>query len=327
MGSVTLVQVDSGMVDGAMNDSCFDVVVLSWNRVEETLAAIRSSLAQAGVPITVYVVDQASEADQLEVLRRGTRGLANVHVHYLDRNVGVPAGRNIGAKLGRSEYILFLDNDAELEGEGVCGRLLQRFVEEPSLAVASLLAMNWFTGGLDETSWNHARPIGDWAFQSFFTTRFTGGGFAIRRKDFEAQGGFDPILRFMEEEKDLGYRLIEAGRLILHDPQVRILHKISPERRVGWSSGRTFYLCRNILYCEYKFASSLTGLARATLNVLRIARRKGSTMEGVKGVVAGHLLGLHLAVARRRDMVPLSRKTRDYIDEHETKFYAAAVDS
>ena len=47
-----------------------DVVILSLDRAEETIAAIRSALAQTGVSRHVFIVDQGSQPENLASARR-----------------------------------------------------------------------------------------------------------------------------------------------------------------------------------------------------------------------------------------------------------------
>src|SRR6186713_3033530 len=97
-----------------MSDSAqVDVIVLSWNRVEDTMAAIRSAAKQVGVVMRILIVDQGSDSDNVCRLEEFLRQVPCAELKKLRRNVGVAGGRNIASAMGRAPYIVALDSDAE----------------------------------------------------------------------------------------------------------------------------------------------------------------------------------------------------------------------
>jgi GT2 family glycosyltransferase len=90
-----------------------DVVILALDRAEDTVAAINSALAQTGVTRHVFVVDQGSHPDNLQMVAAAVADSRDVSLVVLDRNYGVAGGRNRGTALGHGRVIVGLDNDAE----------------------------------------------------------------------------------------------------------------------------------------------------------------------------------------------------------------------
>jgi mycofactocin glycosyltransferase len=136
--------------------------------------------------------------------------------------------RNRGAAAGRAEWIVFLDTDVEPADD-----LLDRYLEPPPGARVGLLA-----GGLvDEpvqdgvpqpaaARWSAARmPMSQ-------DTTFAHGRFgfaqtancAVRRRAFEAVGGFREELR-AGEDADLCYRLSAAGYAIERREAASAVHR------------------------------------------------------------------------------------------------------
>jgi GT2 family glycosyltransferase len=76
-----------------------DVVILSFDRPEETLAAIYSAFAQTGVSRHVFIVDQGSRPENLARLAAVVAGRQNATLVALDHNHGVAGGRNRGSAL------------------------------------------------------------------------------------------------------------------------------------------------------------------------------------------------------------------------------------
>ncbi len=233
-----------------------DVIILSWNRTDDTIAAITSAVEQRGDK-QVLVVDQGSEIQNVEKLERFVRGLREVKLKKLGQNSGVPGGRNIAAAMGNGDYVIALDSDAVFADRDSLARAVDHLDSHPDLCAIGFRIQNFFTGRNDDTSWDYPGRDPD---KGFRTTRFIGAGHAIRRKVFEAVGGYDARLFFCLEEVDLCYRMLNAGYRVEYFPDVTILHKISPEHRIFWDKGRYFYTVRNTLYTSYKFGVPLSHL-------------------------------------------------------------------
>lgn len=238
-----------------------DVIILSWNRVDDTIAAIRSAAIQSGVTKRILVVDQGSDYENLRKLEDFLRDQADIELKKLGHNVGVAAGRNIATAMGDAPYVVALDSDAEFADEDVLRRVLGHFESDPHMCAMGFRILNFFTGENDHTSWDY--PGADDPRRRFSTTRFIGAGHAIRRSVFESVGGYDERLFFCGEEVDLCYRMLNAGYHITYMPDVAIRHKVSPEHRVYWNRGRYYYTVRNNLYTSYKFGTSLPRLLLA----------------------------------------------------------------
>jgi GT2 family glycosyltransferase len=229
-----------------------DVVILSFERAQDTIAAIGSALEQHGVRVTVLVVDQGSSIGTLRKLRAAFRRDARVRLHELGYNAGCAGGRNIGTRLATAEIVVGLDNDATFESPEALKTVCARFAADPSLGALGFRILNASTNELDLLTWGYPRAQLPMAHRPFYTARFVGAGHAYRKVAFDAAGGYDETLFIYMEEPDLCFRLVNLGYRILYEPAVTILHKISPEQRVDWSENRYYLFTRNRLYTEYK---------------------------------------------------------------------------
>lgn len=257
-----------------------DVIILSWNRVDDTLAAIRSAAAQIGVAKRIYVVDQGSEPENLARLEALVDSLPEVELKKLGRNVGVAAGRNIATAMGRAPCIVALDSDAEFADDYTLMRAVANMQVQVRLCAGGFHILNHFTGRNDETSWDY--PARFHPDERFDTTRFIGAGHIIRRSVFEAVGGYDERLFFCGEELDLCYRMLNTGHRIAYLPDVVIRHKVSPEHRVFWGRGRFYYTVRNNLYTTRKFGASSLRLGVAAAAFLVKGLRNGIAREALR---------------------------------------------
>ena len=91
------------------------------------MAAIESALRQHGISRRVIIIDQGSRPENVARIAAALEGRTDALLRPLGRNVGVAAGRNLGATLGHGRIIVSLDNDAVFATDdtvaGLCAAL------------------------------------------------------------------------------------------------------------------------------------------------------------------------------------------------------------
>jgi GT2 family glycosyltransferase len=299
-----------------MSEPRVDVIILSWNRVEDTLAALESARDQAGVDHRIWIVDQGSEPAQRARLAAAVATTPIAHLTELDRNIGVPGGRNLAASLGTAPYIVALDSDAIFADEHVLARAAQRMDEERELCAIAFAITNYFTRETDWSSWDY--PTHNSPDVEFDTTRFVGAGHIIRRSTFAAVGGYDARLMFSGEELDLSYRMLNTGQRVKYVPSLAVLHKVARERRVFWERGRYYLSVRNTLYTLYKFNTPALRVLVALVAFCVRGLRNHLIKDAVRGALAS--IPMCIAFARSQDnkgSYKLTAETWHYIHQHE----------
>jgi GT2 family glycosyltransferase len=88
-------------------------VLLSWNRARRTEAALASLRRFARLPCHLLVIDNNSAAPARDAVRQSCRA-HGAELVELDRNLGCAGGRQLAVERATTEYVLFLDNDAEI---------------------------------------------------------------------------------------------------------------------------------------------------------------------------------------------------------------------
>ncbi len=259
-----------------------DVIILSWNRVDDTLAAIDSALRQRDVGVNVQVVDQGTEPEGLRRLRAQVQSDRRIHLVELGHNIGVAGGRNRATAMGSSPIVVALDSDAVFAHDRVLHRVVREFHAREELGAMAFRITNYFTRENDATSWDY--PANCSPSNRFACSRFVGAGHAVRRALFESLGGYDRDLFFCGEELDLCYRILNCGYTIEYVPEAEILHKVSPEHRVFWNRGRYFFTVRNNLYTSYKFGVPLPRLLVAAGAFIVKGGFNGVGGEALRGV-------------------------------------------
>ncbi len=302
------------------DDVQVDVIILSWNRTADTIAAINSALEQEGVIRSILVVDQGSTPACIRAIRLAIAGQPDVKFRELGRNVGVASGRNIATRMGHAPYIVALDNDAIFPDKATLARAVRRFEADPKLGAVAFRILNYFTGTDDTMCWDYPPSLRDKADQEFQVTRFVGAGYAMRRDAYNLSEGYDDALFFVGEERDICYRILNQGYRISYIPDLTVLHKVDPEARVRWDGGRYYYTIRNTLYIEYKYRTTWPYLLRSAGALALRGFANGIPGQTLRGLRDAARMGFKHGRRWRHDrQIRISNPTLDYIRSCERR--------
>jgi len=289
-----------------------DVIILALDRTEATVAAIRSALNQTGVTRYVIVVDQGSRPDALVCLASAVHARADATLVAVDRNYGVPGGRNIGSALGCGRLIAGLDNDAEFATPDTLARLVTGFDADPELAAIGCRIVVDGSGEDDLSSWGYPPALLAHSQETFEAATFVGAGHAIRRAAWKDVGGYDARLFFCWEEYDFCLRAIARYWRVRYRGDIVIRHKVSSEHRVTWSGDRWFHFVRNRIYIGRKNGESWLALAPRIAGYCVKAARNGRLRDTPRAVWAA------FRMAQGVSPTPLHQSARDYLQRTET---------
>lgn len=179
------------------------IVTVSYN----SLHVLPRMLGSVPEGATVVVVDNASDdRSALAALCRshGARLIVNPH------NLGFGVACNRGAEGATTEFLLFLNPDAALMAD----TLDQLVAAAERYPLAS--AMNPRIVGYDGSAFfkrkSYLMPRSEWMPRGWpesdrEVSVLSGAAFFVRRRDFEAVGGFDPKIFLFHEDDDLALRL------------------------------------------------------------------------------------------------------------------------
>ncbi|HBK07077.1 MAG TPA: glycosyl transferase [Acetobacteraceae bacterium] len=237
-----------------------DIVILSLERTDETIAAIASACAQTAVSFHIFVLDQGSCSTSLARLACAIKENPKVSLFVSGSNLGVAGGRNVISNMGHGRVIVALDNDAEFADTLTVARMVAALDAEPRLGAIGCRIVRYADGRDDRSSWGYPDALMPSAGACFDTVTFVGAGHSIRRDTWQQAGGYDPRLFFCWEEYDFCLRAIAHGWQVRYRGDIVIRHKVCGEQRVGWSANRWFYHVRNRLYIERKLGRSWVSL-------------------------------------------------------------------
>jgi GT2 family glycosyltransferase len=297
-----------------------DIIILEWNRPDATIDAIRSALEQTGIERKIWVVDQGSEpANRAKLAAFCDRWPDLVHVHWLDRNVGVAAGRNFATHLGSAPYVVSLDNDATFSDNSCVARAVAYLEEQPRLAAAAFSIVDADSGS-EAPYWDYPADYLNSPVQSFEVTRFLGGGHALRRAAFEQVGGYDERLFFGGEERDVAWRMLNRGYRLRMFRDLTVVHRSTRTSKVAWSDRRYYFMVRNALYINHKFGDGALGFMRGAVSFGLRGIRNRLGLAALRGIGAGLSMSLRFSLSDEdRGDYRLSSEVRRYIAETDLK--------
>lgn len=117
-----------------MNDlSSVSIIILNYNGGDYLHPAVRSAVEYGGVGANIVVVDNASTDESLNSI---VEKFPLVKIIQNKNNVGFSKGNNLGAMGLDTEYVVLLNNDAELKVD--ISPMIKKMSEDASIGVASL---------------------------------------------------------------------------------------------------------------------------------------------------------------------------------------------
>ncbi|MCL4526372.1 MAG: glycosyltransferase [Gammaproteobacteria bacterium] len=198
------------------------IILLNWNSAADTLRCLRALTLLRGVQARVMVVDNGSEAADLERLRSGIArwGLA-VDLVETGENLGFGGGCNIGMRraLARgAEFVWLLNNDAVPHPDALQAMLRVMEGDAQIGAVGSVIydlerperVQTW--GGGRVWRWAGVARHRRWPIAARRLDYLTAASILLRREALERTGLFDDDTFFMYwEDADLCFRLRAQG--------------------------------------------------------------------------------------------------------------------
>ncbi len=218
-------------------------VIIPTFRRSAILGATLNALAEdarawgGGAVQLIVVCDGEDEGTRSLAKNYNAAGL-DLHWIFHEENLGLPAARNSGAVRASGDFLLFLDDDAEAapgllddhvsshraaerEEEGfryvACGRIVESAPVRQSSRTGQFLEESWiFTLARYDRAMRTAES--DPNLADALEICCFGLNCSMRRELFAATGGFNPILRSMDEELEYGVRLYMQGVRFLSTP-------------------------------------------------------------------------------------------------------------
>ena len=237
-----------------------------------------TSLLQVTYPrIEIIVVDNASPTDNPDII---TQQFPQVKLIKSQENLGFAGGNNLGIAQAMGEYLLFLNNDTEVD-PGFIEPLVQSFQQNSTAGIASPKIIYYgtnkviqYAGSLGINSWtgrsitigNLEQDHGQYN-SSQLTQLADGAAMMVPRKVIDIVGLMPEVYFLYYEELDWCESIKRAGYTCHYVANSTIYHKESVS--IGKSSVlKTYYMNRNrLLFIRRNF----NGWARWTSTFIFLA--------------------------------------------------------
>lgn len=240
-----------------------DIVIVTYNQYPYTERCLASLLDDGYENQRIILVDNASKQESYEAFWLKHHEQSNVVFLRSEENLGFGGGCNLGLREARDGYILFLNNDTEVQagwlkvlvtymekhpGVGAVQPKImalqnRRFFEYAGAAGGFMDVFGYpFTRGrifftVEEDTGQYDTPIElVWC---------SGTAMMTSKKVLDKIGEFDPIFFMYGEEADLCWRIHHAGYELHFVPESVVYHKGMATMSLQKSWRKIYYLHRN----------------------------------------------------------------------------------
>lgn len=285
------------------------VILLTWNRKDDLLRAIKSVYMQSYPKIEIVVVDSNSTDGTKDVVLAAFPDIRYVRLPY---NLGVIGGRNIGLANATGDIIFLLDDDAELTNPDAFQHVTSRFAAEPELAII------FFRYVLEDNSnWGWAFPFlpdMDTINSETYAHTFVGCAHCIRRTWLDRVGYLKQSFFREGEEADFGLRILAASGRILYYPTIIVRHHLNPNQRI-YSDHQAYKMA-------HRSENELVYLAWPDALIGTLWRLSWSMQKSVReGWLSGYFVGLW----RLAKALPRIQHSRQPLDCNTMRLYRTLI--
>ncbi|OIQ67754.1 N-acetylglucosaminyl-diphospho-decaprenol L-rhamnosyltransferase [mine drainage metagenome] len=266
-----------------------------------SMGVVPAMLASLPAETPVVIVDNASSD------RPALEAAASAHGARLIRNEenrGFGVACNQGAAVADTEFLLFLNPDAALTPKalealvGAAAQYPDAVVMNPRIEEADGSA--YFKRSsvlLPRAAWLKR----GWPERDCEVPVLSGAALFVRREDFEAIGGFDPLIFLYHEDDDLSLRLkVGRGRLMfIREAAVRHQGGRSSARSPEVAKLKAWHMGRSRIYAARKHGQNFaatraigSALIQIVSPLVLLSPRKRAKQVGfMLGVVSGAQIG------------------------------------
>lgn len=238
------------------------VITINYNQSNVTLDLIASLELCTFQDFEIIVIDNASPSDRPELI---TEKYPDVNLIKSEKNLGFAGGNNLGINEAKGEYLLFINNDVEVERDffeplvqeldddesvGIVSPKIYFYEKKRTIQYAGCTEINPFT---TRSSFLGYKKIDDGTFDKTITTHYAhGAGMMVRREAIEKAGVMPELYFLYYEELDWCNRIKEqrysikcVPKSIIHHKESMSVGKSNPMKTYFQTRNRVIYIRRN----------------------------------------------------------------------------------
>lgn len=212
------------------------IIIVTWNTASTTIKCIQSIKKHlVGFNYEIIVVDNASTDDTVSKLNKES----GVVVVKNKSNIGFGIGNNIGARIAKGEFLLFLNSDMEIIDDKLIemlkyistnsdiGIIAPKFLnieltEQGSVFPPQSLYNAFKEFWLGQRAYSKYVPQSNQPIEVFSVS---GGAIMIKRSLFEKAGCWDKRYFMYFEDLELCRQIRKLGFKIFYYPECRVVHR------------------------------------------------------------------------------------------------------
>lgn len=231
------------------NKNMISLLIISFGRYQEVLETFACVNKYHGKKIELLFLDNNPARELETALSSIVENNSSILFSYFHtgENLGVAEGRNFLIEKAQGDILITLDDDIEIEDIIL---LIQKVADymanNAKVGALAFNIKNYFT----RKALSHEIPHGNKKLdfsQNLLTYYFIGAGHAIRKEVYQKAGFYPKDLGlYGGEERDLSFRILEAGYQILYASDIVIYHKVSLNGRM-MRKKENFFRYRNQL--------------------------------------------------------------------------------
>ena len=247
------------------------IILVNYNGKQYNEACIDSILAgQSSCDKSIIVVDNASQDDSMELLRKRYNNDARIELIALEDNYGFSYANNVGIRRAIEEgadYVLLLNNDTEIDVDMLarleeCAQRHPDSMIVPKIYYSDRRDVIWSAGGkvsplIRKVSHIGVDQVDRGQFEEEAEIAFaTGCALLIPKGVIEQAGLLDEDFFLYYEDTEYSFRLTGMGIPIYYCPKAVMYHKVGASTKGADSPLCAYYIARNWLLCNRKHLGS-----------------------------------------------------------------------
>ena len=238
-----------------MDEPKVSIAIVNYNG-KNLLESLLKSISKLNYKnYEIIVVDNSSSDGSQDFIRSH---YGNIKLISNQKNLGY-SGMNSALKYCRGEFVLFLNNDMELD-KNCIKELVKTIKSDKNTAMVAPKLVNLYDKKL--------KSAGTWLSRAFYNGHIKGNGkdavkeipylgVGLIRRDFVELFGyiFDPDYFIYGEDVDLGLRIRLSGKKVMFEPKAVMHHMHSVTMQKSSRAYSTFLMERNLLTTLFKILS------------------------------------------------------------------------
>lgn len=242
------------------------VIIPAYNNWLSLRSCIKSLNNQTLKPKEIIVIDNSDDTIVFSNLKKF---FPRVKVYKTQKNIGISAGRNLGALKANKKnyYLLFVDHDMTAKSD-LINNLWQVFKNYPQVGVVT---PKIYYKDFKKRIWSAGTSINLWTGQVLFRGGEDRGQFnkieevdvapalfMVKRDVFEKIGGFSEEYFAVFEDTDFCFKVKKSGFKVFYAPLAVAYHQISINRQdeIDRLLNRSYFIARNRILFMKNYAKS-----------------------------------------------------------------------